>query len=74
VTTQNSAGTAAPNADPFVWHNVTASAALPSMDNTTKRHSPFAQFAATCMYFGAELIAARESLGVDAVSEAGKLI
>lgn len=66
VTTQNSAGTAAPNADPFVWHNVTSSAALPSMDNITKRHSPFAQFAATCMYFGAELIAARESLGVDA--------
>ena len=66
VTTQNSAGTAGPNADPFVWHNVSASAALPSMDNTTKRHSAFAQFAATCMYFGAELISAREELGVDA--------
>ena len=71
VTTQNSAGTAAPNADPFVWHNVSASAALPSMDNATKRHSPFAQFAATCMYFGAELIAARESLGVDATVPVG---
>ena len=40
-------------------------AALPSLDNATKRHSPWAQFAATCMYFGAELIAARRARGVD---------
>ena len=66
VTTQNAAGTEAPNADPFVWHSVVESAAVPSMDNATKKHSPFAQFAATCMYFGAELIAAREAKGVDA--------
>jgi len=65
VTSQNSAAASQPNADPFVWHNVTTSAALPSMNNITKRHSPWAQFAATCMYFGAELIAARATLGVD---------
>ena len=73
VTSQGSAAASPPNAEhprqyhhPFVWHNVTTSAALPSMDNATKRHSPWAQFAATCMYFGAELIATREALGVDA--------
>lgn len=36
------------------------------MNNTTKRHSPFAQFAATCMYFGVELINARKAMGMDA--------
>eukprot|EP01049_Picozoa_sp_SAG25_P015755 SAG25_NODE_3326_length_1128_cov_1.300292_1_plen_317_part_00 len=66
VTTQNSASANKPNADPFVWHQAKVSAALPSMDNATKRHTPWAQFSATCMYFGAELIAARRKLGVDA--------
>ena len=66
VTTQNSVSANTPYVDPFIWHQAKVSAALPSMDNATKRHSPWAQFAATCMYFGAELIAAREKAGVDA--------
>ena len=66
VTTQNSVSANTLNTDPFVWHVASTSAALPSMDNSTKRHSPWAQFAATCMYFGAELIAAREAKGIDA--------
>lgn len=66
ATSQNSVSAGQPGQDPFVWHQAPVSAALPSLDNTTKRHSPWAQFAATCMYFGAELIKAREAKGVDA--------
>ena len=44
------------------------------MNNTTKRHSPFAQFAATCMYFGAELITTRVQQGVDADVPVGQSI
>jgi len=66
VTTQNSAAaSAAGPADQFVWHSAAKSAALPSMNNATKKHSPWAQFSATCMYFGAELITARAG-GADA--------
>lgn len=60
VTTQNSLS-AGPT---FTWHNVSSSAALPSIDNKTKKHSAFAQFAATCMYFGAELTDAMKSQGL----------
>jgi sialate O-acetylesterase len=53
--------------DEYRWHNATASAALPSADpNEGGRHSAWAQFSATCMYFGAELIDARAAAGVDA--------
>lgn len=38
----------------------------PSLNATTNQHSPFAQFSATCMYFGVELIAQRTNMGVDA--------
>jgi hypothetical protein len=62
VTSQNSV-TAGPE---FVWHNVTSSAALPSMDKKSGAHSAWAQFSSTCMYFGVELIAAREAEGIDA--------
>eukprot|EP00937_MAST-01D_sp_MAST-1D-sp2_P001328 g1328.t1 len=55
----------------FVWHAASASAALPSLDNATGQHSAFAQFGATCMYFGAELIAARKRAGVDAAVPVG---
>jgi hypothetical protein len=43
VTSQNSlsAGTE------YAWHNVTASAALPSLDRATQQHSAWAQFSAT---------------------------
>lgn len=33
----------------------------------TKQHSAWAQFSATCMYFGAELIDARAAQGLDDV-------
>ena len=49
ATSQNSVSAGQPGQDPFVWHQAPVSAALPSLDNTTKRHSPWAQFAATCM-------------------------
>ena len=62
VTTQNSV-TAGPA---FVWHNVSSSAAQPSIDPKTKQHSAWAQFSSTCMYFGVELIAAREAKGLTA--------
>jgi hypothetical protein len=51
----------------FVWHNVTASAALPLLDPATGQHSAFSQFSATCLYFGAELITAREAQGLESV-------
>ena len=57
VTSQNSLS-AGPE---FKWHNVSASAAEPSLNTTTNQHSAWAQFSATCMYFGAELIDAREA-------------
>lgn len=66
VTTQNSMSANQPNQPPFKWHVASVSAAEPSMNNVTKQHSPWAQFAATCMYFGAELIEARVAKGVDA--------
>jgi len=50
----------------FVWHRAAISARLPSRNNVTGKHSAFAQFSATCMYFGVELIEAREKQGVDA--------
>jgi hypothetical protein len=55
VTAQNSLS-AGPE---YKWHNVTASAAEPSLNTATSQHSAWAQFSATCMYFGAELINAR---------------
>lgn len=63
VTSQNSlsAGTQ------FKWHTVSHSASLPSMDPTTQQHSAWAQFSATCMYFGAELVNARAAEGLEDV-------
>lgn len=63
VTTQNSLS-AGPQ---FKWHNVSHSASLPSMDPASKEHSAWAQFSATCMYFGAELINARAAEGLEDV-------
>ena len=60
-------------ADPaYSWYNASHSAAQPSAIPTSNAHqhathSPWAQFSATCMYFGAELIAAREAQGLEAV-------
>jgi hypothetical protein len=56
----------------YTWHNVTASAALPSRIPSQSHashvsHSAFTQFSATCMYFGVELIDAREAAGLEAV-------
>lgn len=61
VTTQN---TQIVN-DQMKWYNVTDSASEPLVNGTT--HSMFAQFSATCMYFGIELVAAREAQGLDPV-------
>eukprot|EP01050_Picozoa_sp_SAG11_P027767 SAG11_NODE_7161_length_1185_cov_0.957643_1_plen_293_part_10 len=63
VTSQNSLS-AGPE---YTWHNVSASAALPSLLSPGGQHSAWAQFSATCMYFGAELIDAREAQGLEAV-------
>ncbi len=63
VTAQNSLS-AGPQ---FKWHNVSHSASLPSMDPASKQHSAWAQFSATCMYFGAELINARAAEGLEDV-------
>ena len=45
ATTQNTAGTASAGSG-GVWHNLSSSTALPSLDNATKHHSAYAQFAA----------------------------
>ena len=63
VTSQNSLS-AGPQ---FKWHNVSYSAALPSLDPATKQHSAWAQFSATCMYFGLELINTRAEEGLEDV-------
>lgn len=60
VTSQNSLSAGAN----YKWHNVTASASVPSLDAATKQHSAWAQFSATCMYYGAELIDARRAQGL----------
>ena len=59
VTSQNSASAGSE----YKWHNVSESAAAPSINNATQEHSAWAQFAATCMYFGVELIDALEAKG-----------
>ena len=70
ATLQNTPGAPADHGGPgdstFVWRRASESARLPSLDAASGRHSAFAQLGATCMYFGAELIAAREAAGVDA--------
>lgn len=56
----------------YTWHTVKDSAALPSRvpaqsSHSHVAHSAFTQFSATCMYFGVELIDAREAAGLEAV-------
>jgi hypothetical protein len=61
------------SADPgFTWYNTSYSASLPSSTPSLSKsghasHSPWASFSATCMYFGAELITAREAQGLEPV-------
>jgi hypothetical protein len=49
----------------YVWHTLASSTAVPSRDPNTKQLSAFAQFSATCLYFGVELAAMRERLDTD---------
>ena len=69
ATLQNTPGADGDHGSPgdstFVWHQAADTARLPSLNAATHQHSSFAQLGATCMYFGAELIAAREAAGVD---------
>lgn len=54
----------------FKWFNVTYSASKPSSfpaGPNDRKHSMFAQFSSTCMYFGAELIDARAAQGLEPV-------
>ena len=65
ATLQNTPGADGDHGSPgdstFVWHQAADTARLPSLNAATHQHSSFAQLGATCMYFGAELIDAREA-------------
>eukprot|EP00041_Stephanoeca_diplocostata_P026687 m.723398 g.723398 ORF g.723398 m.723398 type:complete len:865 (+) comp23021_c0_seq4:58-2652(+) len=53
--------------DTQTWNKVSESSHQPSgPEGSCHSHSSWARFSATCMYFGAELINAKEQLGLDA--------
>ncbi|CAK0871817.1 unnamed protein product [Prorocentrum cordatum] len=60
ATTQNSLAAG----EAFVWHNLTSSAALPDRPDPRGDLSPFAEFGATCLYFGVELADAMSAQGL----------
>lgn len=49
----------------FVWHTLAKSTAIPSRNQSNNQLSPYAQFSATCLYFGVELADKRAELGKD---------
>lgn len=62
VTTWNSLSTG----PQYTWHDAANSTRAPSRAPGKKgQHSPWAQFSATCMYFGAELMDARRKQGLE---------